>query len=63
MCAATNNTQYNFNSNTQQNNADNNSSSSNTHLDKDKCEKLKRFILIGLLVVLGIVGWHIYGER
>lgn len=62
MCAATNNTQYNFNNNNQQNNAENNARSSNTHLDKDKYEKLKRFILIGVLAVLGIVGWHIYGE-
>uniref|UniRef100_A0A0K8U8C0 Poly(U)-specific endoribonuclease n=1 Tax=Bactrocera latifrons TaxID=174628 RepID=A0A0K8U8C0_BACLA len=60
MCAATNNTQYNFNRNEQQNNAETNSSGSNTHLDKDKCEKIKRFILIGVLAVLGIVGWHIY---
>ncbi|XP_050335843.1 endoribonuclease CG2145 [Bactrocera neohumeralis] len=60
MCAATNNTQYNFNNNEQQNNAETNSSGSNTHLDKDKCEKIKRFILIGVLAVLGIVGWHIY---
>lgn len=62
MCAATNNTQYNFNHDNRQNNTDSNSNNSTNTLDKDKCEKLKRFILIGVLAVVGIIGWHIYGE-
>ncbi|XP_067635863.1 endoribonuclease CG2145 [Eurosta solidaginis] len=37
-----------------------NSNCSRKIFDKDKCEKTKRFILVGVLVVLGIVGWHIY---
>ncbi|XP_053969373.1 endoribonuclease CG2145 [Anastrepha ludens] len=60
MCAVPNNMQYNFNNNNSQNNADTNSNGSKSLLDKEKCEKIKRFILIGVLAVLGIVGWHIY---
>ncbi|XP_004518357.1 poly(U)-specific endoribonuclease homolog [Ceratitis capitata] len=60
MCAATNNTQYNFNHDNRQNNTDSNSNNSTNTLDKDKCEKLKRFILIVVLAVVGIIGWHIY---
>ncbi|XP_036341580.1 poly(U)-specific endoribonuclease homolog [Rhagoletis pomonella] len=61
MCAATNQIQYNFNmNNPEQNIGENNVNNLSIYLDKEKCAKIRRFIMIGVLVVLGIVGWHFY---
>ncbi|KAH8381885.1 hypothetical protein KR009_000766 [Drosophila setifemur] len=29
-------------------------------IDSDKCQKLKRFVIIGLLVTIGVLSWHFY---
>ncbi|EDV94940.1 poly(U)-specific endoribonuclease homolog [Drosophila grimshawi] len=28
--------------------------------DSDKCQKIKRFVIIGLLITIGILSWHFY---
>ncbi|XP_030374549.1 poly(U)-specific endoribonuclease homolog [Scaptodrosophila lebanonensis] len=44
----------------QTNNGSNNNNNINTIIDSDKCQKVKRFIIIGLLVTIGILGYHFY---
>lgn len=29
--------------------------------DSDKCQKVKRFVIVGLLITIGILSWHFYG--
>lgn len=30
--------------------------------EDEKCVKIKRFIGIGVLIALAIIGWHLYGK-
>ncbi|SPP84280.1 poly(U)-specific endoribonuclease homolog [Drosophila guanche] len=32
----------------------------NSNIDSDKCQKLKRFVIVGLLITIGILSWHFY---
>ncbi|EDV49076.1 poly(U)-specific endoribonuclease homolog [Drosophila erecta] len=33
---------------------------STSNIDSAKCQKLKRFVIVGLLVTIGILSWHFY---
>ncbi|XP_037732770.1 poly(U)-specific endoribonuclease homolog [Drosophila subpulchrella] len=33
---------------------------SGSNIDSAKCQKLKRFVIIGLLITIGILSWHFY---
>jgi len=35
---------------------------SGSNIDSAKCQKLKRFVIVGLLITIGILSWHFYGE-
>ncbi|XP_023176135.2 poly(U)-specific endoribonuclease homolog [Drosophila hydei] len=35
-------------------------SSSDNNCDSDKCQKIKRFVIVGLLITIGILSWHFY---
>lgn len=32
-----------------------------TNCDSDKCQKVKRFVIVALLITIGILSWHFYG--
>ncbi|XP_039493373.1 poly(U)-specific endoribonuclease homolog [Drosophila santomea] len=33
---------------------------SSSNIDSAKCQKLKRFVIVGLLITIGILSWHFY---
>ncbi|KAH8417159.1 hypothetical protein KR222_005192 [Zaprionus bogoriensis] len=33
---------------------------SGSSCDSDKCQKIKRFVIVGLLITIGILSWHFY---
>ncbi|XP_022222277.2 poly(U)-specific endoribonuclease homolog [Drosophila obscura] len=37
-----------------------NNNNNNSNIDSDKCQKLKRFVIVGLLITIGILSWHFY---
>ncbi|EDW15117.1 poly(U)-specific endoribonuclease homolog [Drosophila mojavensis] len=45
---------------TQQQQQQSQTSNNNINWDSDNCQKIKRFVIIGLLITIGILSWHFY---
>ena len=39
----------------------NNNSGSSPTPEDEKCAKIKRFIIFGVLSAVAVIGWHLYG--